>query len=61
MAHLIGHWRKFENKYYKAWRSFKRKKEAQGYTKDRRIYGDKARITKEKNPQGGYEYYIWLG
>lgn len=60
MSHLVGHYRKFNNKYYQAWNSFKRKKDAQAFAASLRSYDTYATITKERDPLGGHEWYVWV-
>jgi len=61
MSHLLGQYRKFDKKHYKAQTSFKRKVEAKTFARQSRLRGYFARVTKERDPvHGGYEYYVWM-
>jgi len=60
MSHLLGRIRKFNGKHYQAFKSFKRKTEAQSMASSLRFHGVHATLTKESDPLGGHEWYVWI-
>jgi len=54
MSHLLGRIRKFNGKHYQAFKSFKRKTEAQSMASSLRFHGVHATLTKESDPLGGH-------
>jgi len=59
MTHLLGTRRKFDGKYYRAWKSFKRKSDATARARKARKMGVPARVVKA-NYNGKKEYYLYL-
>jgi len=59
MSHLIRRKRKFDGKTYIAKEAFNSQTYAKGVAYHMKKMGYSIRITKEKMPKGGYEYYLW--
>jgi len=57
--HLIGKRRKFDGKLFTAKYSWVKKSNAEKMARRWRGLGFYVRVTRERMPSGGFEYYLW--